>query len=113
MAENGDTYNSHPEHIHESIPKKVSFLDIIVLMYMYMYRSNYYFAFKLTQMKSKDVFAEAQKVCESLKVIETLTYSCDNGDVLPDLNHQLEEALIEIKQHITSSEGIIVTLAIA
>ena len=80
---------------------------------MYVYRSTFYFAFKLTQMKSKDVFAEAQKVCESLKVIETLTYSCDNGDVLPDLNHQLEEALIELKQHIISLEAIIVTLAIA
>ena len=29
LAENGDTYDSHPEHIHGSIPKKVSFLDIL------------------------------------------------------------------------------------
>ena len=29
LAENGDAYNSHAEHIQESIPKKVSFLDIL------------------------------------------------------------------------------------
>lgn len=29
LAENGDTYDSHAEHIQESIPKKVSFLDIL------------------------------------------------------------------------------------
>ena len=61
----------------------------------------------------RNAFTEGQKARETLKIIETLTYTCDDGDALSDLNCKLNEALFQFKECIPSSEGIIVRPAIA
>lgn len=65
------------------------------------------------QLKMKKTFAESQKARETLKIIQTLTYTCDDGDALSDLNCKLNEALCQLKKCIPSSDGIIVRPAIA
>ena len=66
-----------------------------------------------TQGKAKTAFSEGQRARETLKIIQTLTYSCDDYGVLDDLNCKLNEALFQFKKCIPSSEGIIVRPAIA
>ena len=61
----------------------------------------------------KNAFTEGLKTRETLKIIETLTYACDNGDALSDLDCKLNEALYQFKKCIPASEGIIVRPAIA
>lgn len=61
----------------------------------------------------KTAFSEGQKARETLKIIETLTYACEDSDALHDLNCKLNEALFQFKKCIPSSEGIIVRPAIA
>lgn len=46
-------------------------------------------------------------------MIETLTYTCDDGSALSDLHGKLDELLFEFKKCIPASEGIIVRPAIA
>ena len=65
------------------------------------------------QGKMKNAFTEGQKARETLKIIETLTYTCDDGDAFSDLNCKLNETLFQFKKCIPSSEGIIVRPAIA
>lgn len=60
------------------------------------------------------VSVDAQKVRETLKIIETLTYSCEISKALRDLSNRLDKVLIAFKKEIPSnSEGIIVRPAIA
>ena len=60
------------------------------------------------------MLVHAQKVRETLKIIEMLTYSCESSKALHDLSNRLDEALIAFKKEIPSnSEGIIVRPAIA
>ena len=44
----------------------------------------------------------------TLKSIETLTYSCTDTSLLLQLNSQLTENLENFRQHLPSSEGLII-----
>ena len=48
-----------------------------------------------------------------LKIIETLTYACEDYTALDDLNCKLSDALFQLKRHVPSSEGIVVRPTIA
>ena len=64
-----------------------------------------------TQLKSPT--AEGLKARETLKILETLTYSCPSGEALHTLNSSLLTALNELKSHVPNSEGIVVLPAVA
>ena len=59
----------------------------------------------------KSAFTEGLKVRETLKILETLTYTCEDGDALIDLN--MNETLFQFRKCIPTSEGITVRPAIA
>ena len=61
----------------------------------------------------KSAFTEGLKVRETLKILETLTYTCEYGDALIDLNNKLNETLFQFRKCIPTSEGITVRPAIA
>ena len=61
----------------------------------------------------KSAISEGLKVRETLKVLETLTFTCEDGDALIDLNNKLNEALFQFRKCIPTSEGITVRPAIA
>ena len=63
--------------------------------------------------KVEDHFSKSQRARETLKIIETLTYTCEDYGALDDLNCKLNEALFQLKMCVPSSEGIIVRPAIA
>ena len=65
------------------------------------------------QVKENNIAVESLKARETLKIIETLTYSCEDGDAINELNCKLGEALFQFKKCIPSSEGIIMRPAIA
>ena len=53
----------------------------------------------------KSAITVGLKVRETLKVLETLTFTCEDGDALIDLNNKLNEALFQFRKCVPTSEG--------
>lgn len=67
----------------------------------------------LPSKKVVSVFQQAQKTRVTLKMIETLTYSCQDSEKLAEINSKLEDIFNDMKVNMNHSEGLIIRPVIA
>lgn len=57
--------------------------------------------------QEKNIYIEAQKTRISLKAIESLTYTCNNHQLLVQLNQTLDGILLQFRQALPVEQGLV------
>ena len=102
---NGESSVDLIENLQEQIPYKKVFNILNVLTVEGI-------ALCIVLIQELSAFQQAQKVRVTLKMIETLTYSCQVPEQLAALNTKLEDIFSEMKASIDQSEGLVIRPAI-